>query len=202
MMAAAMTKLAYCEILVRGIKDKYGWAKLPEELLRVLPRAAAAMDGGDGSGNFNHAGRPSKVGGSAEGGSSNTSEDVFFGPAFKEYSGKPEQALEHLLKVKKGHVPAAIYKEGIGHIDFVYGEGGAYGYGLAHIIEQRDKEGIDGMAFVRSIPALVQKGELNRKNERFGRIYVETQKTQVVIRLDYDKEDRKWLLTSFIKKDS
>lgn len=113
MMAAAMTKLAYCEILVRGIKDKYGWAKLPEELLRVLPRAAAAMDGGDGSGNFNHAGRPGKVGGSAEGGSSNTSEDAFFGPAFKEYSGKPEQALEHLLKVKKGHVPAAIYKEGI-----------------------------------------------------------------------------------------
>ncbi|MBP3513303.1 MAG: hypothetical protein J6J74_02265, partial [Elusimicrobiaceae bacterium] len=173
-------------------------------------RVRVALDGGDGSGNFGHEGRPGKVGGSGEGGGKqqerNTKKsktaDEFFGPAFTAYSGKPAQAINYLLKVKKGHVPAAIYKEGIGNIDLVYGEGGKYGYGLAHIIEEREKDGINGVEFVKRIPSLIDAGILNRQNERFGRIYVETKKEKAVVRLDYDKEARNWLLTAFIKEDS
>lgn len=103
MMAAPMTKLAYCEILVRGIKDKYGWAKLPEELLRVLPRAAAAMDGGEGSGNFNHAGRPGKVGGSAEGClSESISEEDAQELLSSNWNETIKSALEDLPKAKNG----------------------------------------------------------------------------------------------------
>ncbi len=32
-----------------------------------------------------------------------------------------------------GYVSGAIYKEGIGDIDFIYGKSGDKGYGLAHI---------------------------------------------------------------------
>lgn len=197
-----MTSEIY-ELIFRGLKSKY-----PGQAIGPRFRAVcAALDGGEGSGNFGHEGRPGKVGGSGQSGGkkaakTSKSEQEFFGPAFTKYSGKPDEAITCLLQAKKGHVPAAIYKEGIGDIDFVYGEGGKYGYGLAHIMEQRQAEGRNGLAFVKMIPQLIQKGILNKKNERFGRIYIETEKEQAVVRLDYDKEDRKWLLTSFIKEDS
>ena len=40
-----------------------------------------------------------------------------FGTAFPAFSGKPKEAIEHLMKVKEGHVPAAFHKEGLGDID-------------------------------------------------------------------------------------
>lgn len=52
------------------------------------------------------------------------SADTPFGKAFPEYSGKPAEAIEHLLKEKTGHVPAAFSKEGLGDIDLPYGKGG------------------------------------------------------------------------------
>ena len=165
---------------------------------------AHVFDGGAGSGNFNHAGRPGLVGGSAPkgGGKAVQSAKEFFGPSFKEYSGQPEKAIEHLLKVKKGHVPAAIYKEGIGNIDFVYGEGGEKGYGLAHIIENRNSQSINGYEFVKSIPSLIRKGKIDDKYRKLGRLYIETEQDKAVIRLDYNSEDRIWLVTSFRKNKS
>jgi hypothetical protein len=39
-----------------------------------------------------------------------------FGPKYGEYSGKPKEAIDHLMAQKQGEVPAAITKEGLGPI--------------------------------------------------------------------------------------
>ena len=44
------------------------------------------------------------------------------------------------MSEKAGYVPAAMHKEGIGDIDFVYGKGGTTGYGLAHVLEKHGEE--------------------------------------------------------------
>lgn len=136
-------------------------------------------------------------GGSGKKSKDTKSEEEFFGETYSQYSGKPEEAIEHLLKVKKGHVPAAIYKEGIGNIDFVYGEAGEEGYGLAHILEKRSKDGLDAIAFVKNIPNLIDKGTLDDKHKSLGRMYINSKKDKVIIRLDYDNKDRKWLVSTF-----
>jgi len=136
-------------------------------------------------------------GGSGKKSKNTKSEEEFFGEAYPQYSGKPQEAIEHLLKVKKGHVPSAIYKEGIGNIDFVYGEAGEEGYGLAHILEKRSKDGLDAIAFVKNIPNLIDKGTLDDKHKSLGRMYINSEKDKVIIRLDYDNKDRKWLVSTF-----
>lgn len=123
-------------------------------------------------------------------------QDVF-GEAYKQYSGKPKEAIEKLLGEQKGHVPAAINKEGVGDIDFVWGEPGPQGYGLAHIIERRNKEGFDGEDFVRSLPDIIKDGKVDYKHQKLGRLYITSKDKNVVIRLDWNGIERNWLATAF-----
>ena len=69
-----------------------------------------------------------------------------WGIAFTKQSGKPAEAIDKLLEQKQGFVPKATNKEGIGDIDFVWGDSGK---GLRHVIERRNAEGIDGQQFVK-----------------------------------------------------
>ncbi len=71
-----MTSEIY-ELIFRGLKSKY-----PGQAIGPRFRAVcAALDGGEGSGNFGHEGRPGKVGGSGQGG-----------------ADKYKQAFERVLK--------------------------------------------------------------------------------------------------------
>ncbi|HWQ90249.1 MAG TPA: hypothetical protein VN673_01165 [Clostridia bacterium] len=122
-----------------------------------------------------------------------------FGEAYTEFSGRPEEAIEKLLDVKGGYVPAAIYKDDIGDIDFIWGKGGKDGFGLAHIIERRGQSGIDGEEFVRQIPKLLKNGEVMRGKFK-DRVYVSDKKETAVVRLDYDGKKATWLVTAYIKE--
>lgn len=128
----------------------------------------------------------------------NSSSIKEWGTAYKEYSGKPREAIEHLLNTKNGYVPAAITKEGIGDIDFVYGKTGDGGFGLAHIIERRNEDGVDGEAFVKRIPEIIQKGEVKIKPDHKGRKYITTSDKEVSIRLDYNGEERNWIVSAYV----
>ncbi len=136
-----------------------------------------------------------------------------FGKAYNEYSGKPKEAIEYLLKEKNGYVPNAIYKEGIGNIDIVWGEAGTGkgGYGLAHIIRRRNEEGNNGEEFVKQLPDIIEhgkiyskiaqidnKGRYVRKNEE-DRVYIGTRDKEIVIRLTWNDETHNWLLTGYIR---
>ena len=131
----------------------------------------------------------------------NSSSMKEWGTAYKEYSGKPQEALEHLLNIKNGYVPAAIAKEGIGNIDFVYGKGGKDGYGLAHIIEQRNKQGIDGEALIRNLPEIIEKGEVILKDKHSDRKYIVSDDKEVAIRLDFNGANRNWIVSAYIKNE-
>lgn len=136
-----------------------------------------------------------------------------FGKAYNEYSGKPKEAIEYLLKEKNGYVPNAIYKEGIGNIDIVWGEAGTGkgGYGLAHIIRRRNEEGNNGEEFVKQLPDIIEHGKIYskiaqinnegsyiRKNEQ-DRVYIGTRDKEIVIRLTWNDETHNWLLTGYIR---
>ena len=121
-----------------------------------------------------------------------------FGEAYAEYSGKPDEAIEKLLVVKNGYVPAAIHKEEVGDVDFVWGKEGKDGYGLAHIIERRNGQGIDGEAFARKIPRLIADGDVLRSKNN-DRAYITDNNETAVVRLDYDGQRATWLVTAYLR---
>lgn len=120
---------------------------------------------------------------------------------FAEFRGKPEGAIEKLLQEKSGYVSGAIYKEGIGDIDFIYGESGKNGYGLAHIIERRNQQGINGEEFVREIPELIKSGNVYTQLNYPGRKYIVSGDKEAAVRLDWNGENRNWLVTAYMKKN-
>lgn len=119
---------------------------------------------------------------------------------YVEYKGNPEGAIEKLLQEKSGYVSGAIYKDGIGAIDFIYGKSGKDGYGLAHIIERRNQQGINGEEFVREIPEIIRQGVVYDILGANDRKYILSNNKEAVIRLDWDGEQGNWLLTAYIKK--
>lgn len=120
---------------------------------------------------------------------------------FAEFRGNPEGAIEKLLREKNGYVSGAIYKEGIGDIDFIYGEPGKNGYGLAHIIERRNQQGINGEEFVREIPEIIRTGSVYNVLGQSGRKFILSNDKEALIRLDWDGEQRNWLLTAYMKEN-
>ncbi|QQX00242.1 DUF3519 domain-containing protein [Helicobacter pylori] len=66
-----------------------------------------------------------------------------FGKNYPEFALKPKEALEKLLQEKNGQVVLAAYRDDLGGIDFVWGTPktkDSNGYGLAHILEKREKQ--------------------------------------------------------------
>lgn len=118
-------------------------------------------------------------------------EEEFFGEAFSVYSGKPEEAITKLMKEKRGHVPAAISKEGIGDIDFVYGKGGENGYGLAHIAEKHGEE------ILKELPQLIKNGTVDDTQKDIGVSFIISQDKKIIISLNYSGKARNWLLSSY-----
>ena len=135
------------------------------------------------------------------GGSSSDNNEPF-GKAYNEYSGKPKEAIEYLIKKKNGHVPNAIYKEGIGDIDIVWGEAGTGkgGYGLSHIIRRRNEEGYNGEEFVKQLPDIINNGKVIDRDKGLGRLYVLNNNKEVAIRLTWDNKERNWLVSAYILK--
>ena len=126
-----------------------------------------------------------------------------WGIAYRNESGKPEQAIERLLKEKKGFVPNAIKEHG--GIDFVWGKytkpvkkgkkGG--GGGLAHIIGRRNEDGYNGLEFVKQLPKLLRKGKKYNKKNHSGRFYIGDDNQEAVIRTDYSGKPWRWLNSAY-----
>ncbi|MGN8520050.1 DUF3519 domain-containing protein, partial [Helicobacter pylori] len=94
-----------------------------------------------------------------------------FGKNYPEFALKPKEALEKLLQEKNGQVAGAAFREDLGGIDFVWGKDGKSGYGLAHIIESREKQytrlGLNAEQIkertdelLKSIPEVIENGTL------------------------------------------
>ena len=123
-----------------------------------------------------------------------------WGIAYRNESGKPEQAIERLLKEQKGFVPNAMYRRELGNIDFVWGTGGKKGYGLAHIIDQRNSEGLNGINFVKQLPNLIKNGKIIKNVNQPNIIFIQNNNDSALIKLVWNSYKRKWIVTAFRKK--
>ena len=129
------------------------------------------------------------------------SEKTEYGEAFPQFKGKPKQAIEHLLKVRRGYVPGAFHRDDIGDIDLVWGN---KHYGLKHIEKQRNKKGQDFNKLMEEITDVIEHGKMidDEWNENMKVIVDETKK--ILIKLTWDDEkvenkNRNWLFNGYFK---
>ncbi len=111
-----------------------------------------------------------------------------FGKNYPEFALKPKEALEKLLQEKNGQVAGAAFREDLGGIDFVWGKDGKSGYGLAHIIESREKQytrlGLNAEQIkertdelLKSIPEVIENGTLLKDD--LGRVSIQLNDVKV-----------------------
>ncbi|WP_332258725.1 DUF3519 domain-containing protein [Helicobacter pylori] len=121
-----------------------------------------------------------------------------FGTNYPEFALKPKEALEKLLQEKNGQVAGAAYREDLGGIDFVWGNDGKDGYGLAHILEKREKQytrlGLNAEQIkertdelLKSIPEVIENGTLFKDD--LGRVSVELNNIRVGLKNTWDNNN-------------
>ncbi|GAA7222131.1 hypothetical protein HpBGD77_10930 [Helicobacter pylori] len=121
-----------------------------------------------------------------------------FGTNYPEFALKPKEALEKLLQEKNGQVAGAAYREDLGGIDFVWGKDGKDGYGLAHILEKREKQytrlGLNAEQIkertdelLKSIPEVIEKGTLFKDD--LGHVSVELNHVKVGLKNTWDNNN-------------
>ncbi len=121
-----------------------------------------------------------------------------FGKNYPEFVLKPKEALEKLLQEKSGQVAGAAFRDDLGGIDFVWGKDGKDGYGLAHILEKREKQytrlGLNAEQIkertdelVKSIPEVIENGTLFKDD--LGRISVELNNIRVGLKNTWDNNN-------------
>ncbi|MGL2540582.1 DUF3519 domain-containing protein [Helicobacter pylori] len=121
-----------------------------------------------------------------------------FGNNYAEFVLKPKEALEKLLQEKNGQVAGAAFRDDLGGIDFVWGKDGKDGYGLAHILEKREKQytrlGLNAEQIkertdelLKSIPEVIENGTLF--TDDLGRVSVELNNIRVGLKNTWDNNN-------------
>ncbi|WP_227987575.1 DUF3519 domain-containing protein [Helicobacter pylori] len=121
-----------------------------------------------------------------------------FGKNYAEFILKPKEALEKLLQEKNGQVAGAAFRDDLGGIDFVWGKDGKDGYGLAHILEKREKQytrlGLNTEQIkertdelLKSIPEVIENGALFKDD--LGRVRVELNNIRVGLKNTWDNNN-------------
>lgn len=126
-----------------------------------------------------------------------------FGPVYKQFKKKPQEAIRHLINMRDGECIDALYREDIGYIDIVWGKVTDpvkhTGYGLAHII---DKHGADiealGFSIEAFIPIIVQYGSLKESDTK-EEFILESNYYRIIIEKMYKGTKKQWILTAFNK---
>nr|WRE09813.1 DUF3519 domain-containing protein [Helicobacter pylori] len=134
-----------------------------------------------------------------------------FGTNYPEFALKPKEALEKLSQEKNGQVAGAAYREDLGGIDFVWGTPktkDSVGYGLAHIIESREKQykklGLTPEQakertneLLKEIPNILQKGSKEEDRPGYAAIILNNSKV-ILSKFKGDNELKNhYMITSF-----
>ncbi|EEU7819857.1 DEAD/DEAH box helicase family protein [Campylobacter upsaliensis] len=114
-----------------------------------------------------------------------------FGENFEGFKGK--EAVEKLLKEKRGQVKGAFYKEGW-EIDLVWGD---KNYGLEHIL---NKHGGEFKNLARELSEAVENGKIVKDDK--GRLRLEYENKIVGIKDNWKGEKTAhWVVTAYVKKE-
>ncbi|PUD46578.1 putative barnase/colicin E5 family endoribonuclease, partial [Helicobacter pylori] len=134
-----------------------------------------------------------------------------FGTNYPEFALKPKEALEKLLQEQNGQVAGAAFRDDLGGIDFVWGKDGKDGYGLAHILEKREKQytrlGLNAEQIkertdelVKSIPEVIENGTLFKDD--LGRVSVELNDIKVGLTNQwFDNDLKNHLIVTSYERD-
>ena len=110
-------------------------------------------------------------------------------------------AIKHLLKMKTGECPKALYRDDIGYIDIVWGKNDSKtnkGFGLKHIVEKHGNSIKElGFEVEDFIPIVVQFGNLSIKKSDNRKLILESETFRIVIQTRWDNMDKIFLLTAF-----
>jgi len=127
-----------------------------------------------------------------------------YGPVYKQFAGKPKEAIKFLREKMNGECIAALHRSDIGDIDIVWGEVSDpikhKGYGLAHIIDKHEFE-INKLGFNVEdfIPIVVQFGNFNLKKSDSQKKVFESETFRFIVALEKEEDGKtkKWLLSAF-----
>ena len=127
-----------------------------------------------------------------------------FGPIYRQFAGKPKEAIVFLREKKDGECIAALHRSDIGDIDIVWGEITnpikRQGFGLVHIIDKHELE-INRLGFNIEdfIPIVVQFGDFNLKKSDDQKKVFESETFRFIIALESGPNGitKKLLLTAF-----
>ena len=117
------------------------------------------------------------------------SKEIFYGERFEGY--KRQEAVNKLLKEKRGYVPSAFCNEKIGDIDLVWGD--RYS-GISHIIRERKRDGIDIEEFLEDLTDLIENGETH--SGKSGRWVIIKGDKKAIVSRDYNGEEYRYLITT------
>lgn len=116
-----------------------------------------------------------------------------FGPIYEDLRGDYQGAVRRLAQTQDGEVPAVLHHPEIGDIALPWGKAGtgvSDGAGLAKLLVWHPE-------VVDDLPNLI--AGMAVRNKSPNRINLESATHKAGVRLDYDGEQRTWLLTAFRK---
>lgn len=119
-----------------------------------------------------------------------------FGPVFTQFKGNAQGAIKVLSELQDGEAIGALHHKDIGDIDLVWGNAGTAksdGFGLAKLVKYHPE-------VVEHLQEILDDMHIVKRSE--NRINLESDTHKAAVRLTWNKERKKWLLTAFEKKET
>jgi len=124
-----------------------------------------------------------------------------FGPIHNQFRHDANAAIAHLMQQQDGEATAALYHPQVGDIDLIWGKEGTAakdwrdGFGLAKIARKHPEVLDDLQGFIAGL-------EKNEARSGENRIQLESETGKAAVRLEWDGQQKKWLMTAFVKNAS
>jgi len=121
------------------------------------------------------------------------SKNTDFGKKHTQFKHDAQGAIKQLMQDKDGEAVAALHHKDVGDIDLVWGEEGtgkSDGFGLAKLVKYHPE-------VVDDLQGVLDGLEVKTKSK--NRVNLESENHKVAIRLDWNNQDKNWLLTAFEK---
>jgi len=118
-----------------------------------------------------------------------------FGPMYKGFEGRFEEAVRFLKKMQGGEVVDALRHPQLGQVGLPHGrtnDSTQKRFGLLHILEDHSRDELE------RLPVIFGTGRVEIDSDR---AFIETADHEAVVRLDWDGRKKHWLVTAYEIKD-
>lgn len=119
-----------------------------------------------------------------------------FGPVFTQFRGDANGAIRKLTELRSGEAVGALHHKDVGEIDLVWGiegTGHSDGMGLAKLVKFHPE-------VVEHLQEILDDMKVVKRTD--NRINLESDTHKAAVRLTWNNEAKKWLLTAFEKKET